>query len=369
LLEIGSRLYEAAGRIVAPLLHLEWVEQIYIRRSVAAGEAQFPWSDLDLGLVIRPVSGADLWRLQRRFWAAKILFPRMGECQVATADELAEMTEMDPYRGSLDRRFAIALKGGRPPIPEVKVTREAAARRLVFWFEHYLPVAVRQGNVRNQLKFTREMANALGVVEGQREEPLRSRRESAVPEHLKGLRPFVQCCHMAERAQALLRSPAPRLAAAVHQPGLILLPDAGAALPEIPAKTIVATPAVLDLLLATQKPELWLRHGPMLEDLGFAAPPRRTWLEWCRRQCSGERLRLPGFGETGPIDRAARLKAAESVLDSLEQGQGPVAAVGQPAASPKLRSYYVKDYDRLAERAAELRSSVRRLTLEALLDQ
>jgi hypothetical protein len=130
--EISSRLYETAGRIVAPWLSLEWVEQIYIRRSVAAGEAQFPWSDLDLGLVIRPVSGAELWRLQRRFRAAQFLFPRMGGRQVATADELAEMTEMDPYRGSLDRRFAVALKGGRPPIPEVQVTRAAAARRLVF---------------------------------------------------------------------------------------------------------------------------------------------------------------------------------------------------------------------------------------------
>lgn len=366
--EFSSRLYEAAGRIVAPLLHLDCVEQIYIRRSVAAGEAQFPWSDLDLGLVIRPVSGAELWQLHRRFRVAKILFPRMGECQLATADELVEMTEMDPYRGSLDRRFAIALKGGRPPIPEVKVTREAAARRLVFWFEHYLPLAVRRGNVRNQVKFSREMANALGVVEGQRDEPLRSRRESAVPEHLEGLRPFVQCCHMAERAQALLRPPAPQLPAAVHRTGLILLPHAGAALPEIPANTIVATPAVLDLLLATQKPDAWLRYGPTLGDLGFAAPPRRAWLEWCLRQCSGERLRLPGFGEAGAIDRAARLTAAESVLDSLKHGQGPVAAVGQPAASPNLRSYYVKDYDRLAERAAELRSRVRRLTLEAPLD-
>jgi hypothetical protein len=366
--EFSSRLYEAAGRIVAPLLHLEWVEQIYIRRSVAAGEAQFPWSDLDLGLVIRPVSGADLWRLQRRFRAAKIIFPRMGECQVATADELAEMTEMDPYRGSLDRRFAIALVGGRPPIPKVQVTREAAARRLVFWFEHYLPLAVRQKNVRNQEKFTREMANALGVVEGQREEPLRSRRESAVPEHLKGLKPFVQCCSMAERSQALLRPPAPQLAAVVHRPGLILLPHAGAALPEIPANTIVATPAVLDLLLATQKPELWLRHGPVLEDLGFAAPPRRTWLEWCHRQCSGERLRLPGFGETGPIDRPTRLAAAQAVLDSLEQGQSPGVAAGDMAACPNLLSYYSEEYDRLAEQAAELRARVRGMTLQAGLD-
>lgn len=57
MLEISNRLYEAAGRMVAPLLHLEQVGQISIRRSVAAREAPFPWSDLDLGLVIRAVPG------------------------------------------------------------------------------------------------------------------------------------------------------------------------------------------------------------------------------------------------------------------------------------------------------------------------
>jgi hypothetical protein len=228
---------------------------------------------------------------------------------------------------------------------------------------------VRQENLRNQAKFAREMSNALGVVEGQREEPLRSRRESAVPEDLDGLRPFVQCCHMAERAQAFLRPPAPRLAAAVHKPGLIVLPHAEAALPAFPANTIVATPAVLDLLLATQKPDLWLTYGPTLGELGFAPPPRRAWLEWCQRQCSGERLRLPGFGETGPIDRAGRLAAARAVLESLKQGQSPVAAACQTAASPNLRSYYSKDYDRLAERAAELRARVRGMMLAAPFDQ
>lgn len=367
--EIGSRLYEAAGRLVSPVLRLEWVEQIFIRRSVAAREAEFPWSDLDLGLVIRPVSGADLWRLRRRFRAACLLFPRMGECQVATAGELAEMTAMDPYRGSLDRRFAIALHGGRPPIPRIPVTREAAARRLVFWFEHYLPLAVRQGNVRNQVKFAREMANALGVVEGRREEPLRSRRESELPPDVMGLAPFVQCCLLAERAQSCLRGPAPRLDSEVRLPGLFVLPDARHAVPELPPRTIVVTPAVLDLLLATQKPDLWLSHGRTLRGLGFSAPPRRVWLEWCYRQFSGERCRLPGFGETGPIDREARLVRAEAVLHSLSAGSVPEAAfpVGI-AACPDLRSYYLGQYDRLSERAGRLRARVRDMLRDEAVD-
>ncbi len=365
MLEISSHLYEVAGRMVAPLLHREYVEQIYIRRSVAAREAEFPWSDLDLGLVIGRASGADLWRLLRRFRVAKVLFPRMGECQVATAVELAEMTEMDPYRGSLDRRFAIVLAGGRPPIPLVPVTPAAAARRLVFWFEHYLPLAMRQGNVRNQMKFAREMANALGVVEGRWAEPLRSRRESPVPEELGGLPPFVQCCVMAERAQGLLRGPVPRVAEVVRRPGLMLLPEATMAPVEFPASTLVVTPAVLDLLLATQSPGLWLSHGAALSELGFAPPPRRAWRDWCYRQVSGERFRLPGFGQSEPIRQGARLAIAEAIATTLEAGEVPKSVDASPLPpSRDLKLYYLEEYDRLADRAAGLRERVRAIAAD-----
>jgi hypothetical protein len=361
----SSWLYEAAGRIVAPLLRLKFVEQIYIRRSVAAGEAEFPWSDLDLGLVIGPASGADLWGLWRRFQMASLAFPRMGECQIATAAELAEMTEMDPYRGSLDRRYSIALVGGPPPIPALPVTPAAAARRLVFWFEHYLPLAMRQTNIRNQRKFAREMANALGVVEGRRAEPLRSRREADVPAELHTLPPFAQCCAMAERAHSLLRGPAPKVAELVRLPGLILVPNAQTAVPEFPAKTMVVTPAVLDLLVTTQSPGLWLKYGEALKNLGFAAPQRQVWRAWCYRQLSGERFRLPGFGETGPIEQPNRLASAEAILEALEADRMPEAGVVRPVvASRNLRSYYQRDYDRLAERGANLRQAVRALRIQ-----
>jgi hypothetical protein len=352
-------LYETAGRMVAPLLQLEYVRHIYIRRSVAAGEAEFPWSDLDLGVVIEPASGADLWRLCRRFRLTQLAFPRMGECQMATADELAEMTEMDPYRGSLDRRYAISLVGGPPPIPAVPVTPEAAARRLVFWFEHYLPVAMRQRNVRNQWKFSREMANALGVMERRWPEPLRSRREAEVPKELRSLSTFAQCCAMAERAQALLRRPAPRLAEVLHRPGLILVPDHHTPMPRLPAKTLVMTPPVLDLLMATQRPGLWLSHGIALRDLGFVAPPLQAWTAWCYRQTSGERLRQPGFGDAEPIMQATRLARAEAVLETLEAGRAPEAIVDRPEAeSTNVQHYYQEAYDRLADRSVKLRQRV-----------
>lgn len=191
---VSSQLYELAAKAVAPILRLPFVESIYIRRSVAAGEAVFPWSDLDLGMVISDCSGEELYALWRRFRIAKLLFPRLGECLVATAEELAEMSAMDPYRASLDRRFTIVVSGGRPPIPELPISKMAAARRLVFWFEHYLPLAIRQKNLRNQDKFVKEMANALGVVEGRWPEPLRSRAETQLPAELPAGSAFEQCC-------------------------------------------------------------------------------------------------------------------------------------------------------------------------------
>lgn len=350
--------------MVAPLLRPAFVEHIYIRRSVATGEAEFPWSDLDLGLVIGPASGRDLWRLWRRFRFSRLAFPRMGECLIATAQDLVWMTERDPYRGSLDRRWAIALAGGPPSIPDVPVTPEAAARRLVFWFEHYLPLALRTGNMRNQRKFAREMANALGVVEGERAEPLRSRREAQVPADLAALTPFAQCCAMAGRAQQRLRPPAPRVSEVVRLPGLVVVPHGQAPMPDVPAGAMVVTPAVLDLLLATQIPTLWLSHGDALRALGFQAPPLDAWLEWCRRQVSGERLRLPGFAESGPITQPARLARAEAILEALETGRAPwTIEVPRIPPSQDLRSYYLDDYDRLAARAEAARASADRVRL------
>lgn len=360
----ASRIYECAARALVPLLRLPFVESIYIRRSVAAGEAQFPWSDLDLGLVIAQANGAELWELWRRFRVAKVLFPRLGECQIATAPELAEMADMDPYRASLDRRFGIPVAGGPPGIPLLPISQWAAARRLVFWFEAYLPRAVRQGNARNQRKFAREMANALGVVEGRWEEPRRRRAEAELPAGWPSDEaPFVQCCRMAERAQRQLRPPAPALVRTVRLPGIVLVPAAEMPFPErLPDRTMVVTPAVLDLLLATQNPFLWLQHGAALRELGFSPPPSSVWPEACLRQSSGERFRLPGFGERGPIATAARLERAARVVHAIENGRFPAQSTEPvPPHSESLRRYYLDEYDGLAAKATELRGRIRSL--------
>src|SRR5690606_17877610 len=108
----------------------EGVRTVYVRRSVAAGDARFPWSDLDLGVVMDRASGADLLRLRKRWQVARVAFPRLGEGQVFTLSDLAAYAETDCYRASLDRRFGYVVLGERPAIPERVVDERSAGRRL-----------------------------------------------------------------------------------------------------------------------------------------------------------------------------------------------------------------------------------------------
>jgi hypothetical protein len=202
---------------------------------VASGEANFPRSDLDLGLVVEGFQGREMNALRRRVLIAHLAFPRLGECQIASAAELTALAFSEPYRASLDRRFAVTIAGDPPPIPMVPVSQRAAMRRLVLWFERYLLLAVRQGNQRNQRKFVLEMWDALGVAEGKWVEPLAMRTETAARARETGLfescesrgDPFAVACRIATRAQQQLLPPAPVLRETVVLAGqnpMVLLP-------------------------------------------------------------------------------------------------------------------------------------------------
>src|SRR6187399_2371678 len=87
----STAIYRAAARVLGrTLLASPAVRTIYIRRSVAAGEAVFPLSDLDLAMVVDPVAGADIEALRRRYRLARVAFPRLGECQLFTSEDLLE---------------------------------------------------------------------------------------------------------------------------------------------------------------------------------------------------------------------------------------------------------------------------------------
>jgi predicted nucleotidyltransferase len=346
----STAIYRIAARILSQtILKSAIVRTLYVRRSVAAGEAVFPLSDLDLAMVIDPAPGAEIERLRLRYRLARLAFPRLGECQVFTGDDLSEFALTDPYRASLDRRHSVTAFGPPPPIPNEPIPPTETARRLVFWFDPYVATALRQGNRRNLRKFALEMANALGVLEGRWPEPLVSRRETSARCDVPRDNCFAACCEYAARAHALLRPPAPKLAQALELPGLHVIPSPDAQPPLTGVR--VMTPEVLDLTLQTQNPWLWHKYGDALSEAGFVAPSPQSWIAAARRYAGGERLRGPGFFESRTAGALARLRSASSIL-----GAG---AVELPSASLSTTDYYLNHFDRLSVLAASLRAGAR----------
>lgn len=346
---------------------------------MAAGEAVFPWSDLDLGLVSENLTGTALAALWRRFRMARLLFPRLGECQVSSPAELNELAASDPYRGCLDRRLAVTIAGTPPSIPMVPLTRRNTTRRLVFWFENYLPVAVRQRNARNQEKLLLELWNALGVVEGAWAEPLATRAETrarlAALDPAAGVRcglsPFALCCVVAERARQHgfpAAPPVPVVGAPVVLGGespVVLLPKPETPWPDaaLHSKAVVATPAVLQMILETHNPFLWLGHGGALADLGFAPPSRMAWIETCLRHTTGESARFPGFVTKDAISIQRNLRLAALVLDRMESGEPMerAADTGAPRRFESVSAFYRDGYEAHFASAMELRQRAKRL--------
>jgi hypothetical protein len=372
----STRLYLGAAHLVARAIAAPVVRSVYVRRSVAAGDARFPQSDLDLGVIVDPCSGATLWSLYERYRRARLLFPRLGECQITTREELHDLAHADPYRASLDRRAALHVRGEPADIPRGPLEPRAVARRLVFWLEHYVPWSVRQERRRDQHKFLLEMWNALGVLTGRWSEPLISRRDVRrtldAAASAERAAPFVQCLRIAEAAHGLLQPlsarSTPRLDAPVVVDAarpIVLLPSADSPWPAAAwqPRAVVVTPPALDLLISTQTPFWWLEAGDALDALGFAPPDRATWIAACLRQAGGERLRNPGFSESGPGSEAQRLARVRSVVEWLEApATTSLPSIRALTSAPRtLREHYVGQYDALAAEAAALRARVRRL--------
>jgi hypothetical protein len=342
----GTAIYRTAARVLAStVLSGSNVQSVMVRRSVAAGEAEFPFSDLDLEIVVAHTGTAEMLALLRRYRCALVLFPRLGESFVVTVEDALEKALLDPYRASLDRRASLLVRGPGVVVPRLPVGKHDAARRLVFWFEHYLPRALRQGQRRNAEKFVLEMRNAWGVMAGQWEEPLLTRAETRRRTGTVGPDAFQQCCACVEQAAACLGVAAPRLRDRVDLPGVTIVPDPVWPL-DPPATGMVVTPAALQLLLETQNPLLWMEHGEQLQALGFREPARAVWLRACRRLLGFERLRGPAFlGE--PVGApAARLRRVERALHQVEPAR---------ASEDSARSYYQREYPVLLDKARRLR--------------
>ena len=339
--------YSTAARILGrTLLGLPIVRSIYIRRSVAAGEAVFPFSDLDLSIVIDPCPGTVIDELRARYDLARLAFPRLGECHIYTTEDFAEFPEVDPYRASLDRRYAVAVYGDPPTIPIQPIPVTETGRRLVFWFDDYIQRARLLRNRHNLRKFALEIANALGVLERRWHEPLTSRRETSLRFALPSADPFEACLILAARAHSLLR-PSLRVGpGSLTLPGLVVTTGASETPPRKGVK--VMSPEVLDLLIHLQDPSLWEIGAERLRQVGFRPPTPRSWLLAARRWASGDKLRGPGFRTKSPGQVIARLENSARILG--------VSFPSESSTPPRhVRAYYLQHYDRLSTFAAVLR--------------
>lgn len=372
------------------------VTGIYLRRSVAAGEAQFPWSDVDLGMTLSAFSNAreegealaDLWR---RFQRARAIFPRLGETLIYTAGDFSESVVDDPYRASIDRRVAIPVYGELPVMEPGTIPTFAAIRRLVFWLDTYLPRALHTRNHRNARKFAIEMWNAWRTASGKIREPFVSRLEAAADwRNSEDAALLIRTEHGAEasfrvalalatRSHAAFLPALPRLAKAISlrtQPApdgvartLHVIPFADSTLPEGPAEANAAifTPEALDLFLNTQNPLLWHELPESVSETGISPPSLAAWLDTCRRLSAQTRLRVAGFVEPGAGNPERRLARVEWALGVLERGGSPSLEKPETPdapSAPELRddpgACYRQRYPELLRRSIALRQRAER---------
>jgi hypothetical protein len=357
-------LYRAAARVLAAtVFRSDSIASVCVRRSVAAGEASLPFSDIDLDITLCEDSGPRIYALWKRYRLAQALCPRTGQCFVLTPGELEELAATEPYRASINRRCHYDVRGVSEMWPGAPITRLEAGRRVVFWLEHFFPLAVRTRHRRNQRKFYLEMCNALGLLDGSWEEPRITLREveRVYPVPTGDL--FAAGLERAGAAHRLLGRPAPAICRAIELPGLTILPSCDSRWPPatVAGHGIVATPAALDLLLQTQSPALWTQHERALVEAGFEPPSRWTWARSARRLAGAIWLRGPGFFEKADGRQEERLRLASQMLEGL------VGGAGMPTRLPFRRSgdkggvgrYYLHEYARLSAEAAELRARAR----------
>jgi len=343
------------------------IVSVCIRRSVAVGEATFPFSDLDLDISVRADAGPLMGRALRRLRLARVVFPLTGQCFAITPADMEELADLEPYRASINRRSGIAVRGSAPVWPRRPIDRCEAAWRVVFWLDSYFPGAMRTGNRRLQRKCRLEMRNALGILDRRWQEPRTTQAEvqEAYPLPANGSL-FADGLEAAGAAHAHLGRSAPVVTETVHLPGLTILPTADT--PWRPdAQGIVVTPAALDLMLQTLRPSLWLDHGEALAALGFESPPRQAWIRAAWRLASVQWLRGPGFFEPRSGRQEWRLALADGILTAIERGRTPECALPPPSTVEESASrYYAVTYDRLASQATLLRARARRLGVDAL---
>jgi hypothetical protein len=382
---VSNAIYRKMARLAAVRMgRCEVVRSVYARRSVAVGETRLILSDIDMSAVVRRPStpscdGDQLLSLLQRYRSLRKLLWRLGECIVYDPADLRRWALADPYRGSTDRRSHLLLFGDPPVFPAPAVRPDHAARRMAFWLEEYMPVALRTGNRRNLWKFLLEIWNCLVTGAGEIAEPYLTRGEAReslthrAPELLEfegRLAPAIMgaCLDLMGRLHDRLLPALGRLAAPVvfsapvpMSSGVrrfVVVPSHSPIFPPECFQTdaFVCTPEALHLYLHFVNPFLFWTLPDRFAEIGFQPPDRRQFLRACHFHGASFRLRFPGFhAGVSPASLANRLSVVEHAVHRLrgEEIPSPPEAPAQIPSAPRisLEEYYRQAYPALYRRS------------------
>lgn len=357
-----------ARQIARFLAQSEIVHSVFLRRSLAAGEASFPRSDIDLSLIFdracaEPGQVGPLLELNRRVRRLRRVFPILGQIETQTLGELPKWFRLEPTRESVNRRAAILLAGEPFPIPALPIPPENAAQRFAFWLESYAPRAINTGNRRNLWKFAVEMWSTSATARGQFPEPHVSRREAfqawgaAAPRPDAPLESLLDALFgtAAELHRHLLPPLRPLqrpvevevvLPPSLATRRLVLVPSSNpaACLSHLHPTGSYFTPEAFEIYLRWTNPFLYDALPTRFLDLGFQRPPLTSYENAIERWTCGILARKPGFGARdmgiGPRTIAYATHAARCLAAGRFPAETTAAQLGPLAQSSHAIDYY-----------------------------
>lgn len=357
-----------ARHIARFLAQSEIVHSVFLRRSLAAGEASFPRSDIDLSLILdracaEPGQVGPLLELNRRVRRLRQVFPILGQIETLTLGEIPKWCRVEPVRESVNRRAAILLAGKPLAIPAAPITPERAAHRFAFWLESYVPRAINTGNRRNLWKFAVEMWSNAATARGLIPEPHVSRREAfqawgaAAPRPDASLESLMKA--LFGTAAELHRQLLPPLRPLQHpiEVEVVLPPslatrclvlfsgsDPTACLRHLHPAGSYFTPEAFDVYLRWTNPFLYDALPARILDLGFQRPPMASYEEVIQRWTCGILARKPGFGALdlgiGPRTIAYAAHAAQCLAAGRFPAETTAAELGPLAQSSHSIDHY-----------------------------
>lgn len=392
----ANGIYRQIGRLSARALGCsQIVKSVYIHRSVAADEASFGRSDIDLLVVVRqPPPGAydgpELAALSRTVRLITATLPVVGQMEVHDPRGLQDWCRSDPYRASLERRSAILVYGRPAAFASLPIRAEHAIRRAVVPISTYLTAAVKERNRRNLRKFSLDVWNAYATATHQIAEPFLTRQETedyrltheerrdgdslGDPDHaLSFIFQTIQRLH--ERVvPPLEKIRSPLIFRAQVPPGFrertfVVLPKPGFPLPPeaFDSSAFLWTPEALDLFTKYSSAFFYWVLPPEVKQLGISQPDATAFVRSCRYYCDTHKIRYPIFMKTHDIRSAvSRVMVLRHAVGHLHQGRVPPAmdqaelmkALANP---PAYSDYYDSTFPELYREAEQLWEELRRV--------